>query len=195
MEYLRYWSLRHPPFAVAPSFFYASTERRMVLAGVESLVTRRIPFGVIAGPSGCGTTTLLKFLATSSGFGDSAAEVIVSSGRLFRRVRPITALATLLGLPRSDSSEAMVADTLQAAAHQGVHTVWLIDDCSAADAASLPRIANAQQRLTIIVAGPKELTTTLNAGRPMVFNPLRLQETRRVHPAVVSHRGPVDQSL
>ncbi len=47
-----------------------------------------------------------------------------------------------------------------------------------ADAASLPRIANAQQRLTIIVAGPKELTTTLNAGRPMVFNPLRLQETR-----------------
>jgi type II secretory pathway predicted ATPase ExeA len=178
MEYLRYWSLRHPPFAAAPSFFYASTARRTVLAGVDSLVTRRIPLGVIAAPSGCGTTTLLKFLASSCGFGDSAAEVFLSCGRLFRSLRPATVFATLLGLPPAEIRESIVADSLQASAQQGVHTVWLIDDCGESHVHALQEMANSNRCLTIILAGDEKLAATVKSGSKLILKPLGRQETR-----------------
>lgn len=134
MTYQRYWSLAKLPFGrpeTADDFFSGRPQRES-LARFDYLIRSGNPSGILLATDGAGTTTLLRRVALSVGFGECATDILYTNAKGRTRDELLRQLAVRLGTQRlSVDSYRQIASRINAAGRSSIRTVWLIDDCTA----------------------------------------------------------------
>lgn len=131
MTYLDYWNLDSKPFAHRdPQRFYCGPAQREAIAGLSYLAMHDLPAAVMSSDSGCGTTSLLRQVSATSGFGNRAVELLLTEGDQMSVDGVWVELAAALGLTASSADlEDRICRAIHATARQGVKTIWLVDQC------------------------------------------------------------------
>jgi hypothetical protein len=82
MNTLDYWSLRQLPFAdgVHREHPFFGTPQRDALAAIHDFFRQDRQIAMLVAPSGCGSTTLLHWVAAASGIGQHAIETVQAQG-------------------------------------------------------------------------------------------------------------------
>ena len=81
IDYLKYWSLLRRPFSIEPEhIFFAGIPQREAIAGLNDLASNRFDMALLVAPPRCGMTSLLRYVQRMRGFGDCAAEMILTEG-------------------------------------------------------------------------------------------------------------------
>ncbi len=189
MEYLQYWSLREKPFAHdASRRFFCGSAQRQVIAGIHRLATSELSTAVLASDACCGATSLLRRIASTSGFGDCAVELLLTDGRQCSIHRVMLDLAGALGFPiESQPIVPNIAAAIQASSRESVKVVWMIDHCSLPAARVAGRLAAQVPMFAALLVGGSNsacrlsqlLTDLPRSARPMQMElrPLSLSET------------------
>lgn len=134
MDYLSYWSLLRKPFTLADDdAFFAGVPQREAIAGLNYFLTSRLTAALLFAPVGCGMTWMLRRIQRMHGFGDSAADVILTDGGQHHRDGVYAELCAAFGYHYTtiDSAD-HIRRAIEATACQGIGTVWLIDRCATA---------------------------------------------------------------
>ena len=136
MDYLGYWSLLRKPFLFddAASFF-AGVPQREAIAGLNYFLTNPLNAAFLVATPRCGMTWMLRRCKQMHGFGDCAAEVVVTDGNQHHRDTVHAELCAALGCHfTGDNAEHQIGRAIEATANQGIETIWLIDGCATAAA-------------------------------------------------------------
>ncbi len=185
MPFYENWSMKYSPFARLDraAHFFSGRPQREALARLHYLVDSGHSTGLLINQGGCGATRLLRHVAGSAGFGDTAVDVAMTHGRLDRGDDVLAALALQLGASEACVSPwQAVLDRTIASARQQVRTLWLIDEGTSEAAAWAGRLTSENAWVTAIVttscaeAGP--LATALG-GCPLRIDlePLDVSDT------------------
>lgn len=132
MNFLKHWSLSHSPFGpvTSPDAFYAGLSQREAIARLDYLIRSETRSAVMLSGRGCGTTTLLKRVAGTSGLGNAAVDAVMTSGGVNCSAAALGRLAVALGVePFGDRVAQRIGETITAAGRNQVRTLWLIDRC------------------------------------------------------------------
>jgi type II secretory pathway predicted ATPase ExeA len=163
MDYLKYWSIREKPFSrdSARRFFYGPPQREAI-ARLHYIVAGGMSCGILAAPSGCGMSSLIRHVARSSGFGDCAVEMVMTHVDAATPLEVFQSLADSLRLSTTPATvETDVRSAFSATSRQGVRTVWLVDGaCETANAVARSLI-DGDELLTVIAGtNPDRATRT-----------------------------------
>lgn len=153
-DHLRYWSLAHSPFRhPAAGHFFAGHPQREAIARLHLLVASDLGLGLLRSSGGCGTTTLMRYLAASHGWGDCAVQVIYSRGDQPEagQVWHDLALKLRLGEPGPDVA-ARVRSAMVADSRQSVRNVWLVDEADQAAAEVAADLLDQVPRFATVLA-------------------------------------------
>ncbi|MGB7344969.1 MAG: hypothetical protein WBD20_12210 [Pirellulaceae bacterium] len=151
MEYLRYWSLREPPFGPAASrFFFLGSPQRETLSWIQDLAVGDGKTGLIAARSGCGLTSLFQRVSQSCGFDDCATEVVLTNGRHPSVERVHNDLAGAMGVIAKRNSLSAVSTALDDLNRKSIHAVWLIDGLGKHSADAVLQVNRKCPSLTVI---------------------------------------------
>lgn len=165
MPFYENWSMKYSPFARVDraAHFFSGRPQREALARLHYLVDSGHSTGLLINDWGCGATRLLRHVAGSAGFGDTAVDVALTNGRLHRGDDVLRALAAQLGASESCPSPwQTVFDRTVASARQHVRTLWLIDDGTSEAAEWAGRLTSENPWVTAIV------TASLDEAGPLV---------------------------
>jgi type II secretory pathway predicted ATPase ExeA len=175
MNFHQHWSLLRSPFAAvtAQDAFYSGNPQREAIARLDYMVRSASRSAVMLSHRGCGATTLLKRLASTSGFGGAAVQAVMTSGGVSSRRAAMGRLAVALSLdPFSDRLTQKIEETIRAAGRSQVKTLWLIDRCDAATAEAASVLASSSASLAIVLGTTLENASTLQDA--LDFCPLRI---------------------
>ncbi|TWU65779.1 MULTISPECIES: hypothetical protein [Crateriforma] len=153
MDYLKHWSLHSNPFGrCAEVGFFAGTPQREVIARFHCLVSGAMVGGLLMAEDGCGQTSLLRHLSQSTGFGDTAVQMIMTAGQVDSPDVPWQRIAHQLRLQTTPSKvPGKVIDQIRSLGRQGVRTVWMIDDCDRQTAEVAGELIRRESDLTIVL--------------------------------------------
>ncbi len=196
MDYLSYWSLIKKPFADSTDpLFFAGVPQREAIAGLSYFVTRQLNTAFFVAPRRCGMTRLLQHVTRMQGFGDCAAEVVVTDGTHLRCDAIQRELCGALGYPSVVDDGAEELDrTLQSSAQQGVQTVWLIDRCKSTAARLARDLALTHANLSVVIGTTPEETKKHvvqfgRCGMRIDLPPLSLEDTIEYLRFSLEHAG------
>ncbi|TWU46746.1 hypothetical protein [Rubripirellula reticaptiva] len=169
MDYLTYWGLTRRPFAQDDQdFFFAGSAQREVMAGLGYFVAGTWNSAFLVAPQRSGATWLLRQLKQTSGFGDCAAEVILTSGvaNATDGAQAAQTLAEAMGTTltenlwtgedRETDPVNRISRSIQASSQKGIRTVWLIDDCAASTATLARDLVMADGDLSVVMGTTPE---------------------------------------
>jgi type II secretory pathway predicted ATPase ExeA len=180
MEYLEYWSLREKPFAHdASSRFLCGSAQREVISGVGRLATSEYRSAVLASNPWCGATTLLRRIASTSGFGDRAVELLLTDGRQCSIRGVMLELAGALGF-RTEAQPilAHIAAAIRATSGESVKVIWMVDHCSLPTARVAGRLARLGPMFAALLVGGNKTARRLAqclSDLPSHRTPLQLE--------------------
>ncbi|MGB7328312.1 MAG: hypothetical protein WBD31_25775 [Rubripirellula sp.] len=168
MDYLTYWGLTRRPFAQDDhEFYFAGGSQREVMAGLGYFVAGTWNSAFLVAPQRSGATWLLRQLKQTCGFGDCAAEVVLTSGAnatdCTQAAQSLadamgTALADAPGADNNCETDAIdrISRSVQASSQKGIRTVWLIDDCTAATATLARDLVMADGDLSVVMGTTRQ---------------------------------------
>lgn len=175
MNFHQHWSLERSPFAPVATHdaFFSGKPQREAIARLDYLVHSASRSAIMLSHRGCGATTLLKRISTSSGFGSAAVQAVMTSGGVGSRRAALARLAVALSLdPFADRLAQRIEETIRAAGRAQVRTLWLIDRCDAATAEAAAMLASSSQSLSIVMGTTLEDAASLQ--ETLDFCPLRI---------------------
>lgn len=185
MPFFEYWSLKRSPFARFHSadMFFSGCSQREALARLHYMVESGQSCALLISSWGCGATTLLRHVAGSSGFGDMAVDVVMTSQHGKKPDDALRSLAVQLGA--SDQSAMLWRNVLErtiASARQHVRTLWLVDDATPESAQWAARLTSENRWVTAILTTPREQLPAIAASvgacpLRIDLEPLTLQDT------------------
>ena len=196
MDYLSYWSLLRKPFALGDGFvFFAGVSQREAIAGLNYFATNQLNSAFLVAPARCGMSQLLRHVKRMRGFGDCAAEVVLTSGRQPGREAVQQELCQALGYQGVVGDCAEQLDrAIEASAQQGLQTIWLIDRCQAPAARVARDLVMAHSSLSVVIS-----TTHEELGKQAVefgrcamqieLTPLSLEDTITYVRFCIDHAG------
>ncbi|QDT04575.1 hypothetical protein K227x_29670 [Rubripirellula lacrimiformis] len=170
MDYLSYWGLSRRPFVQDGhgqddhGIFFSAGPQREALAGLGYFIAGSWNSAFLIAPGRSGMTWLLSELTQTSGFGDCAAEVVLTSGVPADHKKPSAAIAAQLakaiGLPTTGPDPvAQICDAIEATSKKGIRTVWLIDNCAVAGAQLARDLVMADGDLSVVMGiDPSQLS-------------------------------------
>ncbi|TWU50533.1 hypothetical protein Poly51_38240 [Rubripirellula tenax] len=199
MDYLTYWGLARRPFArdVHP-FFFSGNSQREAIAGLGYFVAGSWNSALLVAPPRSGTTFLLEQLTQARGFGDCAAEVVLTSGTHCRsdKNRVTRELAKAVGAEIVDGSDPVHAinRAIDATSRAGIRTVWLVDKCDAATATLARDLVMADGDLSVVMATEPGFVGNLSSafGRccmQIEVEPIDVAETFDYIASALEHAG------
>lgn len=154
MDYLNHWSLETNPFGrrgIQP--FFMGTPQREAIARLHCLVSGGLVSGLLMAMPGCGLTSLLQHVSLSTGFGDTAVQMILTDGRADNRDDVWARIADQLRIqvPSNADLESKVSDTIRSLSRQGVRTIWLIDQCEETSASTARQLVNQDRHFSVVM--------------------------------------------
>ncbi|MEX0824846.1 MAG: hypothetical protein WD119_01700 [Pirellulaceae bacterium] len=185
MPFFENWSLKRSPFArfsTADSFFSGGSQRE-ALARLHYMVESGQGCALLISPWGCGATTLLRHVAGSSGFGDTAVDVVMTNHHGKKAEDVLRSLAVQLGaLDHSAMLWRNVLERTIASARQQVRTLWLVDDATPEAAQWAGRLTSENRWVTAVLTTGRDNVSAIagNLGAcPLRIDlePLSLQDT------------------
>ncbi|WP_153557959.1 hypothetical protein [Roseimaritima sediminicola] len=165
MSYHSFWSLRSVPFGASElgQQFFAARPQREAFARLHYVVENGHAAGLLFGAMGSGRTVLLKQVASSRGFGDTAVEVALT-GCGQRGSEPVLrSLATQLGASPAGDLWRAISERVLASARQKVRTLWLIDDATTEVARLAASLVSDCRWMTVIAATEPERARSVAA--------------------------------
>ncbi len=175
MNYLNYWSLHRSPFGPVSTHdgFYSGTPQRESIARVDYLVRSNGRTGILLSQRGCGSSTLLRQLAGSSGIGGSAVQPVVTSGGVKTSSNAMKRLAVAMSVdPFGDDLEQRLVQTIRSLGRCQVKTLWLVDRCDQATAQAVARLIDLTPSLAVVMSTSAEAASELRDA--LDYCPLRL---------------------
>ncbi len=167
--------MNRSPFAAVTTSdaFYAGNPQREAIARVDYLVRSASRSAVMLSHRGCGVSTLMRRLATTSGFGGVAVEPVMTSGGVGSRRAALARLAVAMCIdPFSDRLTQRIEESIRALGRSQVKTLWLIDRCDAATAEAAAVLASSSSSLAIVMGTTLEDAASLQDA--LDFCPLRI---------------------
>lgn len=163
MDFLKYWTLRDNPFGrKSGRRFYAGAPQREAIARLTCLVSSGMTSGILLSPSGCGSTTLMRHVARSSGFGDCAVEMLWTGGQQDSVAGVYAELSAAMRLEHSSAiASEQVASAMDVTTRQSVRTVWLIDGCNSITATVARSLLDANRSLSVVMGTTPEAANQL----------------------------------
>jgi hypothetical protein len=196
MEYLNHWSLLRKPFAVEDDHvFFAGVPQREALAGLSYFVGHGLPSAFLVAENRCGTSSLLRYVKRMRGFGDSAAEMILTDGIQPSYGAAEAALCRALGYAGAQGeARSQINEALEVTCRQGVQTIWLIDRCCPPAARVARELTQSHPGFSFAIATSPKQTGKLavELGRcPMRIDliPLSIEDTIEYLQYCVEHAG------
>lgn len=196
MSYLNHFGLLRSPFAGSSTeSFYSAPPQREALAGLSYFVASDWNSAFLVAPSRSGMTALLRQIKRMNGFGDIAAEVVLTDGWRDHTCDVEMDLASALGLESgSEHDSSRIGEAIDATAEQGIRTVWLIDQCHCAAAQVARHLLQSSSELSVVmgVLPDRLATVTAQFGRCCMrvdLEPLGLDETVQYVHHCLEHVG------
>lgn len=157
MDYLAHWGLKRRPFSQgsftgeAESRFFSAAAQREAIAGLDYFVASTWNSAFLVAPPRSGATWLLAQVAAARGFGDCAAEVVLTPGDATAD-EAIRRLATAIGIGVTQTvTRDDLCRCIDASSQRGIRTVWLIDDCTAASATAARDLVMGDGDLSVVM--------------------------------------------
>ncbi|MDG2223828.1 MAG: hypothetical protein P8L85_20785 [Rubripirellula sp.] len=173
-DYLKYWSLTHRPFLEQP-FFHGSPQREAI-AGIAFFAASEGLYTSLAGPSRCGTTSLLHHVGSMRGLCDCAVDMLMSDANGMRSKSDLPRhLSSALKLPPG-STLSDSRNVLQKNLHCGVQTIWLIDRATVATANLLQSWSHECPEVSIVAACQNACVVSTTDHQRIDLNPLGLDD-------------------
>lgn len=175
MNFHQHWSLHRSPFSAVTTAdaFFSGNPQREAIARMDYMVRSASRSAVMLSHRGCGASTLLKRLASTSGFGSAAVQPVMTCGGVSSRRAALGRLAVALCLdPFSDRLTQRIEETIRAAGRSQVKTLWLIDRCDIATAEAAATLATSSASLAIVMGTTLESASLLQ--ETLDFCPLRI---------------------
>lgn len=185
MPFYEKWSLKRAPFSrfSAADAFFSGCSQREALARLHYMVESGQSCALLISSWGCGATTLLRHVAGSSGFGDTAVDVVMTNHQGKKADDAFRSLAVQLGASdRADRLWRNVLERTIASARQQVRTLWLVDDATPEAAQWARRLTSENRWVTAVITSEPESVGGImgNLGAcPLRIDlePLSLQDT------------------
>ncbi len=174
MQYLSYWSLMEPPFRHdAAVRFHRGERQAAALFDVGRFIESKNRLGYLVARSGCGATSLVRYIAATRGWGDQAVEVIATSGKgsLEETVRR---LAVAFGVHRAASVEQCI-DWIRQSNSAEIQAFWVIDDCQR-HALELAEHLTNENVLSALVCVPA-LAASAESATLINLSPMSIKQT------------------
>lgn len=200
MNTLDYWSLKQLPFAegVRRDHPFFGPPQRDALAVIHDLFRQDRQIAMLVAPSGCGSTTLLHWVAAASGIGNHAIETVQALGPAkspsdaMRKIEerlpsPPADPALDQPLPTSEGTNAIAPDRIarnfDALRRKGLVPFLLIDRADATFAHAARRMAESSDSARILLAvRPSQAAhlAAMTGTRPLTIplRPLTEDESR-----------------
>jgi len=167
MSYLSHWGLENSPFRRGDhSRFFAGSSQREAIARLNYLIGGGLSCGLLLSYPSCGLTSILRHVSRSAGFGNTAVEMVLTSGDQDSASAVWTDLARALRVrPDPTSAPSRISDLIAVASRQGVRTIWLQDRSQTFAAQVARQLIDQHHAMTVVMgAGPdqaKELSVAL----------------------------------
>jgi len=128
MDYLNYWKLHRKPFLFPQGDdFFAGVPQREAIAGLGYFLSTDEDSALLVSDAGQGLSWLLSHVGQMRGFGDLAAELIVTRGDQNCRQDVLDDIARQLGFDTvSDDPCRQIDNAIEKNHQQGVRLVWLM---------------------------------------------------------------------
>ncbi|QEG38532.1 hypothetical protein [Roseimaritima ulvae] len=177
MSYHSFWSLRSAPFGAGElgQQFFAAKPQREAFARLHYMVENGHSTGLLIGPLGCGRSALLKQIASSRGFGDTAVDVALTACGQRNTDETLRSLATQLGASPVGELWRAISERVLASARQKVRTLWLIDDTTSEIVRLAAALVSESRWVTVIAVTPAEQAISL--ANHLGLCPLRIDLT------------------
>jgi type II secretory pathway predicted ATPase ExeA len=175
MNFHQHWSLLRSPFSAITTqdAFFSGNPQREAIARLDYMIQSSSRSAVMLSHRGCGATTLLKRLASTSGFGGSAIQPVMTTGGVGSKRAALARLAVGLSIdPFSERLAQKIEEAIRAAGRSQVRTLWLIDRCDAATAEAASTLASCSNSLSIVLGTTLESAPTLQ--ETLDYCPLRI---------------------
>lgn len=200
MDYLAHWGLKRRPFSQgsfagdAQSRYFSAAAQREAIAGLDYFVASTWNSAFLVAPPRSGATWMLTRLAAARGFGDCAAEVVLTPADATAD-EAIRRLATAIGI---GVSQAVTRDDLcrciDATSRRGIRTVWLIDDCTAASATAARDLVMGDGDLSVVMGCDADRVAKLTSvfGRCSMrieLDPIEVADALRFIAGELAHAG------
>jgi len=175
MNFLQHWSLLRSPFAPVTTYdaFFSGNPQREATARVDYMIRSASRSAIMLSHRGCGVTTMLRRLTTTSGMGGTAVQAVMTAGGVNTRRAALARLAVTMSVdPFSDRLAQRIDESIRALGRSQVKTLWLIDRCDAATAEAAAELAGIAPSLAIVLGTTLENAASLQDA--LDFCPLRI---------------------
>ncbi len=200
MDYLGYWGLKRRPFfqgsisANESPLFFAAAAQREAIAGLDYFVASTWNSAFLVAPPRSGMTWLMTRLAAARGFGDCAAEVVLTAGN-GTATDVLNQFATGIGIRSSDEvTPEDLCRCIDASSRKGIRTVWMIDDCAAAAATVARDLVMGDGDLSVVMGCDADRVAKLTSvfGRCCMrieLEPIDVADSLRFIADALTHAG------
>jgi len=175
MNYLQHWSLTRSPFVPVTTHdsFYAGMPQREAMARLDYMIRSANRSAIMLSHRGCGVTTMLKRLATTSGLSGVAVQSVMTSGGVTTRRAAFARLAVAMAIdPFGDRLSQHIEESVRALGRSQVKTLWLIDRCDAATAGAAALLASSTSSISVVMGTTLDDAATLQDA--LDYCPLRI---------------------
>ncbi len=155
MNFHHHLTFKRSPFGpvTTPDTFFAGTPQREAIARLEFMVRSEARSAMLLSHRGCGSTTLLKRVAGTSGIGCEAVDAIFTTGGASSMRAALARLAIAMSIdPFGDHLEQRIGEAISAAGRSQVRTLWLIDRCDRNTAKAAAALAANHRWLSTVIA-------------------------------------------
>ncbi len=153
MDYLNYWNLNRKPFLFPQGDgFFPGIPQREAIAGLSYFVSSGEACSILVSLPDAGLSWLLSHVGLMRGFGDCAAELIVTRGDQHCRQDVLDDICRELGFqPVPEDPFGRIDVAIRNADQQGLRLVWLIDDCETDAADVACELIHAHQNFSTVI--------------------------------------------
>jgi len=175
MNFLQYWSLIRSPFASVTTHdaFYGGHPQREATARLDYMIRSASRSAILLAHRGCGVTTMLRRMCTTSGIGGVAVQPVMTTGGVKSRRTAMARLAVAMNVdPFSDRLSQKIDEAIRALGRSQVKTLWFIDRCDSSTAQAAAELIGNAPSLAIVMATTLDDAAMLQDA--MQFCPLRI---------------------
>jgi len=167
MNFLQHWSLQRNPFGPVThsDAFFAGLPQREAIARLEYLIRSETRSALMLCERGCGATTLLKRVSTTSGLGNNAVDAIMTTGGVASTTCAFARLAAAMSIdPFGDRVAQRLSEAISAAGKNQVRTLWLIDRCDLHTAQAAAILSTTNRSLCTVMCTTPQLASELQSS-------------------------------
>lgn len=152
MDYLKHWSLESQPFSGQTSGnIFLGAPQKEAIARLHYLIAGGMEAGLVLAEPDCGLTTLFRYLSNTTGFGDTAVQMVLTRSPGSDPADIYRHLAKQLHLSPGAADSLTVVDSISTLARQGVRMVWLADGATANEATVAAKLIDRCPGMTVLM--------------------------------------------